>query len=248
MTEQPANRVAVITGGAIGIGAAAAIALAETGHRIVVTYHNHPADEVVAAITDAGGQARAVQLDVTSSQAVDDVFAEIAATEGHIDVLVNNAGGLVRRRSISEQSDADWHEVLAVNLDSAFYCSRAALRSMPAGGRIINMSSLAAKTGGGNGAVTYATSKAAMDGFTRGLAKEVAPRGILVNSIAPGFIGGTPFHATFTPPDAQQRTIESLPVKRGGTVEDVAGAVVFLASEASSFCTGIVLDVDGGAY
>jgi 3-oxoacyl-[acyl-carrier protein] reductase len=136
-----------------------------------------------------------------------------------------------------------------VNLSSAFYCARAALPFMNTGwGRIVQMSSLAGRNGGGTGAVAYGAAKAGLFGFTRGLAKEVAAQGITVNAVAPGLILDTPFHEKFTPPESQQATIASLPVKRAGLPDDVAGAVLFLVSDMAGFITGEVTEINGGAW
>ncbi len=243
------GQTALITGGAVGIGRAVALALARAGAAIAITHHSHDATSLIDEIVAGGGTAHDFALDATSSSAVDSVVDRAAAAlGGRITCLINNSGGLVARVPVSEMSDQHWHQVIDLNLASAFYCTRAVLRHMPAGGRVINISSLAGRTGGGQGAVAYATAKAGLDGFTRATAKELAPRGILVNSIAPGFIADTPFHATFTPVEAQDATVRSLPVGRPGLPDDVAGAALYLLSPISSFCTGITLDLSGGSF
>lgn len=240
---------ALVTGAAVGIGRGIALALARAGARIAVTHHSHDAEELVSEVRSLGGTIHHFALDATRSAEVDEVVNMAAdALGGEITFLINNSGGLVARVSMEDMSDEHWRRVLDVNLTSAFYCTRATLRYMRDGGRIVNISSLAARTGGGEGAVAYATAKAGLDGFTRAAAKAVAGRGILVNSVAPGFITDTPFHATFTPPEAQDATVKSLPVGRPGYPDDVAGAVLYLLSPASSFCTGITLDLSGGSY
>ena len=164
----------------------------------------------------------------------------------------HGAADLVGRYPLAQMAQEHWHAVLDVNLTSAFLVTRAVLRhdggAMPDGGRVIAVGSLAAQNGGGAGAVAYAAAKAGVDGFTRALAKELGPRGITVNCVAPGFVGDTPFHERFTPEAGQRAAIAGTPLRRAGTPDDIAAAVRFLASPEGAFCTGIVLDVNGGAW
>lgn len=249
MRTDLSGRTALVTGGATGIGRGIALALAEAGADVAITYRSHDGEAVAKAITDLGRRSAAYELDATDSASVDRVVDQAAADlGGKLDILVNNAGGLLARQPIAQMSDEHWHQVIDLNLFSAFACTRAALRHLPEGGRVVNISSLAGRNGGGTGAVAYGASKAGMDGLTRGLAKELGPRGITVNSIAPGLILDTPFHETFTPPEQQQATIDSTPVGRAGFPADVAGAVLYLVSDLGSFCTGTVIDLNGGTY
>ncbi len=243
------GRRALVTGAATGIGRATALALAQAGADIAFTHLTHDPAATVAEIEALGRRAIAYQLDARHSWDVDRVVVQ-AAEElgGGIDILVNNAGGLGGRQLVTGMDDQHWHQVLDLNISSVFYATRAVLPLMPDGGRVITISSLAGQNGGGTGAVAYATAKAALDGFTRALARELGPRGITVNSVAPGFIGGTPFHAMHTPEPAQRAAVEGTPLKRAGAPEDVAAAVVYLASEGAGFVSGAVLDVNGGAY
>jgi 3-oxoacyl-[acyl-carrier protein] reductase len=243
------NQTALVTGGAIGIGREVALALARAGADVALTYRSHDGDAVAREIVDLGRRSVAYEMDATDSAEVDRVVdAAAAALGGKIDILVNNAGGLVGRVPVAEMSDQHWRQVVDVNLSSTFYCSRAVLRHMPDGGRIVNISSLAGRNGGGPGAAAYGAAKAGVHGLTRGLAKEVGPRGITVNAVAPGLILDTPFHPTFTPEEQQQQTIAATPLRRAGYPADVAGAVLYLASELGSFCTGAVIDLNGGTY
>ena len=168
--------------------------------------------------------------------------------DGKIDILVNNAGHLVARAATAGMSDEHWRRVIDVNLSSAFYCVREALKVMPDGGRIVNMSSLAARNGGGNGTVAYAAAKAGVIGLTRGLAKELAPRKITVNALAPGFIAETPFHETFTGKENYAGIIAGIPLGEAGLPEDVAGAVLYFVSDLGKWVTGQVAEINGGAF
>jgi 3-oxoacyl-[acyl-carrier protein] reductase len=187
-------------------------------------------------------------MDVTDSAQVTKTVNGLAdALGGRIDVLVNNAGGLVARRAIDEADDAHWHHVIELNLSSVFYVVRAALPRMVAGGRIVNISSLAAHNGGGAGASAYAASKAGVEGLTRALAKELGPRGIAVSAIAPGLILDTPFHERFTPEADQQATIAATPLRQAGTPAHIAATAMYLASEPGGFASGTVVAVNGAA-
>jgi 3-oxoacyl-[acyl-carrier protein] reductase len=245
-----AGRTALVTGGTVGIGRAIAVALAESGADVAVTYRTHPPEETLAALHDAGVRGLAKPLDATQSADVNAVIAEVAFQfGGRLDILVNNAGGLVGRAPLAEMSDELWHQVFDVNVTSAFYCTRAALPYMTSGwGRIINMGSIAAHHGGGPGSGAYSAAKAAVHTMTRSLAKEMAPRGITVNAVAPGFIGETPFHDTFTTQEGRAATVTQTPLRREGVPADVAGAVLYLASDLAAFVTGEVIEVNGGLW
>jgi 3-oxoacyl-[acyl-carrier protein] reductase len=247
-TTDPRARVALVTGGALGIGRAVAERLAADGLVVAVGHHNHPADDTVDRVADAGGSAIAVELDVTDSASVDAAMATVMAACGRLDILVNNAGGLLARVPIADMTDEHWERVLSLNLGGAFRTTRAAIPHLAPGGRIVNVSSLAAEHGGGPGASAYAAAKAGLIGFTRATAKELGPRGITVNAIAPGFIDGTPFHATFSTPEAQQAMITGAAVGRAGDPGDVANLVAYLASPEAGFVTGTVIDINGGTY
>ena len=247
-----AGKTAFVTGGNIGIGRAVSLALARCGADVALTYYSHEAEgkETADAIKEMGRNAIALQLDATKSEQVNEVVGQAARTlGGHIDILMNNAGHLVGRFSIAEMTDEHWFKTINVNLTSTFFCTRAVLPFMNTGwGRIINMSSLAARNGGGNGATAYAASKGAIIAFTRGLCKEVADQGITVNAVAPGLILETPFHETFTTDAGIQGAINSTPLKRAGTPDDVANAVLYFATELGSFLTGEIIDINGGMY
>jgi 3-oxoacyl-[acyl-carrier protein] reductase len=244
------NKTALVTGGNTGIGRAIALALAQAGADVALTYFSNPGEQTVNAIRALGRKSLALRMDATDSADVDQVVPELAkALDGHIDILINNAGYMVGRVTVAEMSDEHWHQVINVNLSSAFYCTRAALPYMHTGwGRVVNMSSLAGRNGGGPGAVAYATAKAGLLGLTRGLAKELAPSGITVNAVAPGLILETPFHETFNTEEGRRAAIATTPLKRGGVPDDVAGAVLFLVSDLASFITGEITEINGGAW
>jgi 3-oxoacyl-[acyl-carrier protein] reductase len=244
------GRTALVTGGAVGIGLGICAGLARSGADVAFTYHRHGHDEASVAIEAAGRSSHPLSVDVTAPSEVNRmVDRATVALGGRINILVNNAGGLIDRVSVAEMSDEHWRRVIDVNLSSAFYCSRAAIPVLPDGhGRIVNVSSLAAFDGGGPGAAAYAAAKAGMVALTRGLAKELAARAITVNAVAPGLILATPFHDTFSTPEMKEAAVERTPLHRGGTVNDVAGAVVYLASDAASFVTGEVIHVNGGLW
>ncbi len=244
------GKAALVTGGNVGIGRAIALALAESGANVGLTYLSHAGDETVQAIEALGRRAVALRMDATQSGEVKRTVASLAESlGGHIDILINNAGGLVGRTAIAEMSDEQWRRIIDVNLTSTFYCTRAVLPYMRSGwGRIVNNGSIAAHHGGGGGAVAYAAAKGAIHTFTRGLAKELAPRGITVNAVAPGFIVDTPFHETFTTPEVREASIAQTLLKRGGTPADVAGVVLYLVSDLAAYVTGEVAEVNGGLW
>lgn len=247
------GKVALVTGASKGIGRAIAIQLAACGARVAVNYLNSrdKAEEVVREINQNGGTAAAFQADVSRADEVETLIGNVRAAFGSdIDILINNAGHLVQRSSISEMNEELYNRVMDVNLKSTVWVSKMVIPGMKkkGGGTIVNMTSLAAHNGGGTGASIYAASKAAVLAFTKGLAKELAPDSIRVNAVSPGFIGGTDFHATFTSPEARKATIASIPMKREGLPEDVASVVLFLASDLSAYLTGETIEINGGQF
>jgi 3-oxoacyl-[acyl-carrier protein] reductase len=245
------GRRALVTGAGHGIGAGIAEALAAAGADVVVHHGRSagPAAEVVERIGALGRKATAIGADVTVTSEVDRLVDEAVAFLGGLEILVTNAGHLIGRSPVADMTDEHFSKVVEVNLGSTFRTVRAAiphLRAAGTKGRVVTMASLAAHNGGGAGAAVYAASKAGVVGLTKGLAKELGPAGITVNALAPGFIGGTAFHDTFTPPEAQKAMVGGIGVGRGGTVEDVAGAVVWLCSDAGAFINGTTVDIDGG--
>jgi 3-oxoacyl-[acyl-carrier protein] reductase len=247
------GKIALVTGSSGGIGRATAIMLAQSGAKVAVNYLNSkmPAEEVVSEIRNSGGQAEAFQADVTKINEVEALVKDVEKTfGGHVDILINNAGHLVQRISNEDMTEELYDQIMNVNMKSTVLVSKAVIPGMKAkgSGKIINMTSVAAHNGGGPGATIYAASKASVLTYTKGLAKELASSQINVNAVSPGFIGNTAFHATFTPEAARQATIKGIPLGREGKPEDVAGAVLFLVSELSSYLTGETIEVNGGMF
>jgi len=239
------GKTAIVTGGGRDIGASVAIKLASEGANVAINYFESSkgADDTVAQIEAAGGKAIAVQGDLKIEDQVNALVTKTVETFGGVDVLVNNAGGLVARKTVAEMPLAHWDEVMTLNLTSTFLMTKACLAHMDSG-TIVNLASQAGRDGGGPGAVAYATSKGAVMTMTRGLAKELGPN-IRVNALCPGMID-TDFHNIHTP-DAGRRGFEAnAPVKRQGHVDDAANLVLFLACEDSAFITGANIDINGG--
>jgi 3-oxoacyl-[acyl-carrier protein] reductase len=243
------DQVVLVTGGGSGIGRGVAEAFGRAGARVALTYRESQAgaDAVVESITSAGGEAMAMEADLTQEAEVERAFAAVRDAFGTLDVLVANSGGLLQRSRVVDCPLELWNQAVAVNFTSTFLCCRAALRIMePAGrGAIITISSLAALNGGGSGAAHYAATKGGVVTFTRALAKEVGPLGIRVNSVAPGLIG-TQFHDRFSTPEGRRKTVERTPLAREGSPADVAGLVLYLASPLAAFVTGETIEVSGG--
>ncbi|MEP3441874.1 MAG: glucose 1-dehydrogenase [Sulfitobacter sp.] len=239
------GKTAIITGGGRDIGSAIAVKLAEEGANVAINYFasSAGADATVAKIEAAGGKAIAVQGDLNNQADVDGLVAKTMEAFGGIDVLVNNAGGLIARKTIAEMELEHWNAVMTLNLTSTFMMTKACLAHMKSGA-IVNLASQAGRDGGGPGAVAYATSKGAVMTMTRGLAKELGPD-IRVNALCPGMID-TDFHNIHTP-DAGRRGFEAnAPLKRQGDVVDAANLVLFLACNDSAFITGTNIDLNGG--
>jgi 3-oxoacyl-[acyl-carrier protein] reductase len=240
------DKVAIVTGASRGIGRATAIALAAEGARVVVNYNNRAdaAEQVVSEIAAAGGHATARQADVGDFAQAEALVKSTVEAHGDLHILVNNAG-ITRDGLILTMSEADWDDVLRTNLKSTFACSKAAVRHMLRRryGRIVNITSVAGQIGN-PGQTNYSASKAGQIGFTRSLAREVASRNITVNAVAAGFIETEIWSGV--PAEAQQALLGMIPLGRKGTVEDIARAVVFLASDDAAYITGHVLSVDGG--
>ena len=242
----------MITGAGRGIGAATAMLAVQRGYAVAVNYiHDRVcAENVVDRIRTQGGRAEILQADVSSEPDVVRLFAEVDQKLGPVSALVNNAGILERQMRVEEMDAARWNRVLAINVTGSFLCAREAIRRMSTkkggnGGAIVNISSAASRIGAPGEYVDYAASKAAVEAFTIGLAKEVAEEGIRVNGVRPGVIY-TSIHASGGEPGRVDRVKGAVPMKRGGQPEEVARAVLWLLSDEAGYSTGTFIDVSGG--
>ena len=244
--------IMLITGGSRGIGAATALAAAQAGYAVAVNYHSNSlaADEVVRSIRESGGQAIALQADVSREDEVMAMFARVDAKWGPLAALVNNAGVVDVSSRVDGMSVARLSRMLNTHVLGSFVCAREAVLRMStrhggSGGAIVNLSSAASKLGSPGQYVDYAACKGAIDTFTIGLAKEVAAEGIRVNAVRPGIIE-TDIHASGGEPDRAQRLAPQVPMQRPGSAQEVANAILWLLSSEASYCTGALLDVGGG--
>ena len=245
------NKVVLITGASTGIGAATAIKFAKNGAKILVNYNSSEskANEVVSTIKKLGGAAYAVQGDASDENDMQKLIDSAISEFGELNILINNAGGMIERAKIEEINENLFNDVFNLNCKSVMLGTKIAtnvFRKQKKGGCIINTSSIAARIGGSMGAVFYSSSKAWVSTFTRGMARELLADNIRVNAVAPGIID-TPFHEQFSPPNILQGMINSIPMGRMGTSEELAGTYLFLSSEElSSYITGQVIEVNGG--
>ncbi len=244
--------VILITGGSRGIGAATAILAAKRGYDVAFTYQSNAtaANEVAEKIRANGRKALMLQADVSVEADVLSVFKQLDAQLGRLDALVNNAGILEKIMRLEQMDAARWQRVLGVNVIGSFLCAKEAVLRMSTrhggkGGGIVNVSSVAARIGSPNEFVDYAAAKGAVDSMTMGLAKEVATENIRVNAVRPGLIY-TEIHASAGEPGRVDRAKEGVPMKRGGTADEIAETILWLLSDQSSYVTGTTIDVAGG--
>ncbi|AID33303.1 NAD(P)-dependent dehydrogenase (short-subunit alcohol dehydrogenase family) [Mesorhizobium sp. USDA 4775] len=247
-----AQKVLLVTGGSRGIGAAICRLGAKAGYRVAVNYASNKAaaDALVSDIKAAGGDAFAVKGDVGSEADILSIFEAVDRTHGRLDAFVNNAGIVDAKARVDEMSAARLERMMRINVVGSILCAREAVKRMSTrhggkGGAIVNISSAAAVLGAPDNYVDYAASKGAIDTFTIGLAREVALEGIRVNAVRPGIID-TDIHASGGQPDRVALIRDTLPMKRAGTADEVAGAVLYLLSDAASYTTGAILNVSGG--
>lgn len=240
------GKIALVTGASRGIGRAIALRLAEAGATVVVNYAGNvkAAQEVESMIVDAGGKAMLIQADIANTEAVDDMIKNINKEYGKIDILVNNAG-ITRDNLLMRMKESDWDDVIDTNLKGIYNSTKAVSKFMmkQRSGRIVNMASVVGLTGNA-GQANYAAAKAGVIGFSKSMAKELASRGITVNTVAPGFIE-TDMTAVLAD-QVKEELVSRIPLARLGNAKDVANAVMFLVSDEASYITGQTLNVDGG--
>jgi 3-oxoacyl-[acyl-carrier protein] reductase len=244
------GRVAIVTGGARDIGRQVSLKLAEAGARVCINYFENEAlaIETVNMIIEKNGEAFSVRGDMTKAADVKKMVEACTAAYGNvIHILVNVAGGLMGRKVLADLDENFWDAVIAVNLKSAYLVTREVAPLMTEKGAIVNFSSQAARDGGGFGALAYATAKGGVLTLTRGLAKELGPKGIRVNCVSPGMINTT-FHNTFTKPEVRTNVAAATPLRREGEASEVGDLVLYLASDASSFVNGESVEINGGTY
>lgn len=241
------NKVVIVTGASRGIGAATAKKLAEQGYAVCVNYRaqSEAAHQVVRDIQANGGKAIAIQADVSDEQQVLNLFDATENALGSVTHLVNNVGILFTQSPLAEISLERFQKVMNTNVNSCFLCCREAAKRFSTGGAIVNVSSGASRSGAPFEYVDYATSKGAMDTLTKGLSLELADRNIRDNGVRPGFIY-TDMHADGGEPNRVDRLSPQIPLKRGGTVEEVANAIAWLLSDEASYVTGSFIDLSGG--
>ncbi len=246
------GKKALVTGGGQGLGCAIVRRLLEAGADVAIHYFSSEtgARELKSLAGQHGRRAEIFRADLTREAEAAALVNDAAHFLGGLDVLINNAGDLVQRRRLEEMDAEFWRRVMDINVTSMLWVTRAAVPWLEKAGQasIVNLSSLAGRKGGHPGSLAYSTAKGAVLTWTRALATELAPKGIRVNAVAPGFILGTRFHSTHTTEEAARRTIEAIPLGRAGTPDDVARGVVYLASEYDGFITGATLDINGGVY
>jgi len=243
------GKVVLVTGASSGIGRATAELFGRCGASVAITYLNNKsgADATVAAISKNGQKGLAVRADFSNNSEIENTIKEVETGLGPVDILINNAGSLVERMRLVEQTEERWDEVMNLNLKSAMLCSQAVAQSMieRKTGAIVNVASIAGRNGGGLGAAAYSIAKGGLITFTKSLAKELAPHGIRVNAVSPGVID-TPFHQVFSTPEMIRNFVATIPLGRVGTPDECARVIAFLASDAASYVVGETVEINGG--
>ena len=242
----------LITAGAQGIGEAITKHFIDSGANVAIHYFSsaETANQLTEYATSKGQKAIAISGDLTKEADANALVAKTVEAFGSLDILINNAGSLVARRMLNEMEAEFWHEVMDINLTSMMFVTKAAAPHLAKNeaSSVVNLASLAGRKGGHPGSLAYSTSKGAILTFTRALSAELGPQGTRVNAVAPGLILGTSFHNTHTTKESAAATTAGIPIQRAGNADDVARAVIYLASEFDGFITGATLDINGGVY
>lgn len=242
----------LITAGAQGIGEAITKHFIDSGANVAIHYFSSTdtANQLMEYAINKGQKAIAIPGDLTKEVDANALVAKTVEALGSLDILINNAGSLVARKMLNEMEAEFWHKVMDINLTSMMFVTRAAAPFLGKNENtsIVNLASLAGRKGGHPGSLVYSTSKGAILTFTRALSSELGPQGTRVNAVAPGLILGTSFHNTHTTKESAAATTAGIPIQRAGNADDVARAVLFLASEYDGFITGATLDINGGVY
>ncbi len=246
------NKNVLITAGAQGIGEAISQHFIDSGAHVAIHYFSSAerATSLMEYAHNKGQKAVIIKGDLTQEKDANSVVEKTVEALGGIDILINNAGSLVARKMLDEMETEFWHKVMDVNLTSMLFITRAAAPHLAKNDNssIVNLASLAGRKGGHPGSLVYSTSKGAILTFTRALSAELGPKGIRVNAVAPGLILGTSFHNTHTTKESAAETTAGIPIQRAGEANDVARAVLYLASEYDGFISGATLDINGGVY
>lgn len=252
LNDKLKNKNVLITAGAQGIGEAITRHFIACGANVAIHYFLSAAnaDELVAFAQSKNIKAVSIKGDLTREEDTQIVIEKTVEALGSIDILINNAGSLVARKLLGEMETDFWHKVMDINMTSMMMVTRAAAPHLVKNenSSIVNLASLAGRKGGHAGSLVYSTSKGAILTFTRALSSELGPEGVRINAVAPGLILGTSFHNTHTTKASAEKTIEGIPIQRPGNADDVARAVIYLASEYDGFITGATLDINGGVY
>ena len=252
MNDKLDGKRVLVTAGAQGIGEAIARAFLDAGAKVALHYFSSSdnAERIASEAAVRGGVAIPLPGDLRQKGPASQMVDEATNRLGGLDILINNAGSLVERKWLDEIAPTFWRKVMDINLSSMLYVSQAAAPYLAENeeSSMVNLASLAGRKGGHPGSLAYATSKGAILTFTRALATELAPQGTRVNAVAPGLILGTSFHATHTSEQSARETVAGIPLGRAGNPEDVARAVLYLASEYDGFITGATIDINGGVY
>lgn len=246
------NKNILITAGAQGIGEAITRQLIDCGANVAIHYFSssEKAEQLAQLAISKNLKAIAVGGDLTKEEDANAVVDKTVHALGGIDILINNAGSLVARRELANIDTEFWHKVMDINLTSMLFVTRAASPFLIKNehSSIVNLASLAGRKGGHAGSLAYSTSKGAILTFTRALSSELGQHGVRVNAVAPGLILGTAFHNTHTTDESAAKTVAGIPIQRAGNADDVARAVLYLASEYDGFISGATLDINGGSY